>query len=98
LVNENLPLNEKQRLVVEKVLSEALAWKDHPYDADKREQLLLYIGGEGGVGKSRVVHGIVAGMDLIHRKNEVILMAPTGAATDNIGGNTLHTALGIGLS
>src|SRR2546421_9359272 len=31
-------------------------------------------------------------MDLIHRKNEVILMAPTGAAADNIGGNTLHTA------
>ena len=36
-------------------------------------------------------------MDLILYKNEVILMAPTGAATDNISGNTYYTLLGIGL-
>ncbi|GFF62835.1 Pc17g00330 [Aspergillus udagawae] len=33
LVNETIPLNTKQRLVVEKVLREALTWADHPYDA-----------------------------------------------------------------
>jgi hypothetical protein len=60
--------------------------------------MLLYIGGEGGVGKSQVIKAIVAGMDLIHRKDEVILMAPTGAAAYNIGGNTYHTALGISLA
>jgi hypothetical protein len=60
--------------------------------------MLLYIGGEGGVGKSQVIKAIVAGMDLIHRKDEVILMAPTGAAADNIGGNTYHSSLGIGLT
>jgi hypothetical protein len=36
-------------------------------------------------------------MDLILRKDEVILMAPTGAAADNISGNTYHTSLGIGI-
>ena len=97
LVNEDLPLNEKQRLVVEKVLSGALAWKDNAYDTSKRDQLLLYVGGEGGVGKSQVIKGIVAGMDLLHRKNEVILMAPTGAAANNISGNTCHTSLGISI-
>ncbi|KAJ5365225.1 hypothetical protein N7517_008111 [Penicillium concentricum] len=37
-------------------------------------------------------------MDLIRRKKEVILMAPTGAAADNIGGNTFHTSLGISIT
>ena len=98
LVCENLPLNKKQQLIVERVLSGALAWKHHPYDASKRKQMLLYVGGEGGVGKSQVIKVIVEGMDLIRRKDEVILMAPTGAAADNIGGNTYHTSLGINRS
>lgn len=68
-------------------------WPDPSY----RQQTLLYIGGEGGVGKSQVIKGIVAGMDLINRKDEIILMAPTGAAADMIGGNTYHTSLGISL-
>jgi hypothetical protein len=98
LVGEDIPLNRKQRLVVERVLSAALAWKDHPYDASKRNQMLLYVGGEGGTGKSQVIKAIVAGMDLIHRKSEVILMAPTGAAGYNIGGNTYHTSLGLSIA
>jgi hypothetical protein len=98
LVSEDVPLNEKQRLVVERVLSGALAWASHVYDASKRDQKLLYVGGEGGVGKSQIIKAIVAGMDLIRRKEEVILMAPTGAAADNISGNTYHTALGISIA
>ncbi|PVH68340.1 hypothetical protein DL98DRAFT_631600, partial [Cadophora sp. DSE1049] len=65
IVNEDVPLNEKQRLVVERVLSGALAWATHAYDASKRDQKLLYVGGEGGVGKSQIIKAIVAGMDLI---------------------------------
>jgi hypothetical protein len=37
-------------------------------------------------------------MDLIFRKDEVILMAPIGVAADNISGNTYHTALGISIA
>lgn len=98
LVSEFIPLNTKQRLVVEKVLSGALGWANHPYDPSKRDQTLLYIGGEGGVGKSQIVKAILTGMDLIRRKEEVIVMAPTGAAADNIGGNTFHTSLGISIT
>jgi hypothetical protein len=98
LVSEDLPLNEKQRLVVERVLSDALAWKDYAYDASKHNQMLSYIGGEGGVGKSQIIKGIVASMDLILCKEEVILIAPTGAAADNIGGNTYYTSLGISIA
>ena len=98
LVIEILPLNQKQRLVVEKVLSEALAWKDHPYDASKRDQMFVFATGEGGVGKSRIVKAIGIGMDIILRKDEVILTAPTGSAADNISGNTYHSALGMTLA
>jgi hypothetical protein len=85
-------------MVMERILSEALAWADHPYDTLKRRQTLLYIGGEGGVGKSQIIKVIMVGMDLIWRKDEVILMAPTGTAADNIGGNTYHMSLGISIN
>lgn len=98
LVTETIPLNTKQRLVVERILGEALHWADHPYNTSQRRQTLLYVGGEGGVGKSQIIKGILAGIDLIHRRDEVILMAPTGAAADNISSNTLHTSLGISIT
>jgi hypothetical protein len=98
LVRDIIPLNEKQRLVVERVISNLLACVNHPYDSSMRQQTLLYVGGEGGVGKSQIIKAIVAVMDLIHRKDEVILMAPTGAAADVIGGSTYHTSLGISLN
>jgi hypothetical protein len=97
LVTEHIPLNTKQRLVIQRILSQALSWKDYPYDSLKRQQTLLYVGRKGGIGKSQIIKAIVEGMNLIDRKHEVILMAPTGAAADNIGGNTYHTSLGISI-
>jgi hypothetical protein len=98
LVSEDILFNEKQCLVVERVLSGTLAWATHPYDTSKQDQQLLYIGGEGGVGKSQIIKAIVAAIDLIYRKDKVILMAPTGVAADNIRGNTYYTALGISIA
>ena len=37
-------------------------------------------------------------MDLILYKDKVILIAPTGAAADNISKNTYYTALSISLA
>jgi hypothetical protein len=37
-------------------------------------------------------------MDLLYRKDEVILIAPTGSATDHIDRNTYHSSLGISLA
>ena len=50
------------------------------------------------MGKSQIVKAIIAGMDLICCKEEVILMAPIRAAVDNIGGNTYYIALGISIA
>jgi hypothetical protein len=98
LVRETISLNAKQQLVVEKVMSDILAYGSNPHYPSQRRQTLLYVGGEGGVGKSQIIRAIVAAMDLIHRRDEVILMAPTGAAADAIGGSTYHTSLGISLN
>ncbi|CEO59597.1 hypothetical protein PMG11_04269 [Penicillium brasilianum] len=98
LVREIIPLNEKQGIVVEKIISEVLSTVNSPQDPSPQKQTLLYVGGEGGVGKSQIIKAINAAMDLLHRKDEVILMAPTGAAADVIGGSTYHTSLGISLN
>ena len=37
-------------------------------------------------------------MDLILRKDKIILIALIGAIVDNIGGNTYYTSLGISMS
>ena len=101
LTNEiklSLPLNAKQSIIVEHVLSGALNWKDDPYNSSStRKQLLIYVGGKPGVGKSRVCDAILAGLRLVDRQDEIALLAPTGVAADNIGGSTYHSALGISL-
>jgi len=73
LIIDDIPLNTKQRLIVERVLSAALSWNGAAYDASKRDQNFLYVGGNAGVGKSQIITAIVAAMDLLYRKDEVIL-------------------------
>ena len=66
-----------------------------PLEAE--DQMLLAVAGEGGVGKTRVIKAVELGFELLQRKDEVILLAPTGAAAYNIGGRTIHTALSINM-
>jgi ATP-dependent exoDNAse (exonuclease V) alpha subunit len=56
--------------------------------------LLLYV---GGTGKSQVIRAVELGYELLQRKSEVLLTAPTGAAANHIGGRTVHTALCVDL-
>ncbi|KAJ5522562.1 hypothetical protein N7527_006677 [Penicillium freii] len=81
-----------------KILNEALTWANHPYDSSRRKQLLLCVTGEGGTGKSQIPKTIVDAIDILGRKDEIILMVPTGAAADTIGGNTYHTSLAISIN
>ncbi|KAJ5142747.1 uncharacterized protein N7515_001534 [Penicillium bovifimosum] len=84
-VTENIPLNSKQHLVVRRLLSDVLSWADYPYDSSRRDQLLLCITGEGGTGKTQIPKAIEAALDVLGRKHELMLTAPTGAAADNLG-------------
>ena len=94
LIQETLPLNQKQRLVVTKILAHAIQHYGR-ITLDTKDQMLLYIAGEGGVGKTQVINAIVLGYELLQWMFEVLLMAPTGAAAYNIGGRTIHNALCI---
>ncbi|KAJ5215300.1 uncharacterized protein N7498_001707 [Penicillium cinerascens] len=88
LIVKDIPLNTKQLLVVRKLLTEIMSWTEYLHDSSRRGQLLLCITGEGGI----------AALCIISRKHEIILIAPTGAVADNLGGNTYYTSLGINLS
>lgn len=57
--------------------------------------MLLYVRGEGGVEKKRVVKVIKLKFALLDRQEELIITAPTGAAVSNIGGSTVHAAMSI---
>lgn len=59
------------------------------------EQLLMYIGGMGGTGKSQILHALRA---FLRRKNEdyrVLVTAPTGTAARLIDGSTYHSVMGF---
>ncbi|KAJ3517880.1 hypothetical protein NMY22_g13870 [Coprinellus aureogranulatus] len=59
-------------------------------------QLLLYVGGRGGSGKSYLIESIVDLFQLLGRPDELRLGAFTGIAASLIGGNTLHSLLAMG--
>lgn len=54
-------------------------------------QLMMYIGGVGGTGKSHVVNSILRLFSLLGRRSNILVAAPTGAAAIIIGGHTIHS-------
>ncbi|KZT56594.1 hypothetical protein CALCODRAFT_422240, partial [Calocera cornea HHB12733] len=54
------------------------------------EQLLMYVSGVGGTGKSHVIKSIVGLFQLMGREHNLMLSAPTGAAAILINGYTIH--------
>ncbi len=87
-------MNEMQRLIVEKVFH--CLGKISDFNCDWIEdQLLLYIRGQGGVGKSRVVYAIEMEYTLLSQNSDLVITAPTNTVADNIGGSTIHTSLAI---
>ncbi|KII83002.1 hypothetical protein PLICRDRAFT_64382, partial [Plicaturopsis crispa FD-325 SS-3] len=53
-------------------------------------QLLMYIAGVGGTGKSHVIKSLVLLFSKLGRINELMLSAPTGCSALIIGGYTIH--------
>lgn len=53
-------------------------------------QLLMYIAGMGGTGKSYVVKAILRLFESLDYRNEILVTALTGAAALLIGGHTIH--------
>ena len=94
VITEVLPLNAKQKRTVSMIFYHALRHQGKPA-VEKDDQFLLYVGGEGGTGKSRVIEAVRLGMKLLEREKEVLVIAPTGNAAKNVQGSTIHTGLGV---
>ncbi|KAJ7603337.1 hypothetical protein DFH06DRAFT_917446, partial [Mycena polygramma] len=58
--------------------------------AGTEEQLLLYIAGVGGSGKSYVIHALVELFKRCGASDQLLLSAPTGCAAVLISGYTIH--------
>ena len=60
------------------------------------KQLLMFLGGCGGTGKSRIIKTFLDFARRWHSASTVVVTATSGIAAMLIGGCTLHSALGIG--
>jgi len=96
LISEIVPLNSKQRRVVSMIMYRALKYR-RDIDVGREDQFLVFVTGEGGTGKTRIIEAVKLGMALLQRGNEVIVTAPTGNAASNIHGSTIHTSLDVGV-
>jgi hypothetical protein len=92
-VAEKLTLNKKQKAVVDLVATTIIKWLHRKHVVF--EPLRLYVGGEGGTGKSRVIQALADLLRRLQWRNALQLCASTGAAADNIGGSTIHSALNL---
>lgn len=61
--------------------------------ASSHDQLMMYVGGSAGTGKSYVIESIVELFKRCGRSEELMLAAPTGCAAVLIGGYTAHALL-----
>lgn len=62
-------------------------------------QLIMFLSGEGGTGKSRIISDVTKYTQILYGKTlgyfgSVVKTAPTGGAAFNIKGHTWHSALG----
>jgi hypothetical protein len=68
----------------------------HSYQTDT--QIIAYVGGEGGTGKSRIISAIRLYFEKVQKLQELEIIAYTGTAASNVQGKTLHSSLKIGIN
>src|SRR6202050_3471072 len=62
---------------------------------EKPEQLIMYIGGMAGSGKSQVIKALTSFFEKRNESHRIVITAPTGTAAALVGGSTYHSILGI---
>ncbi|XP_044716583.1 PIF1-like helicase domain-containing protein [Hirsutella rhossiliensis] len=93
-----LTLNEKQSialLIVCRQLDQVRQANEAGGDGDGEGQLCLFIGGEGGTGKSRVIEALVELLARRELSSRMLVTATSGTAAARINGITLHSACGL---
>jgi hypothetical protein len=92
LTAEVMPLNTKHKRTVSMAFYHVLRHQGK-LAAEKDDQFLLFVTGEGGTGKSWIIDAVRLGMKLLERDQEVLVIAPTGNAAKHVQGSTIHTGL-----
>ncbi|KAM4060974.1 PIF1-like helicase [Hirsutella rhossiliensis] len=95
---KELTLNEKQSialLIVCRQLDQVRQANEAGGDGDGEGQLCLFIGGEGGTGKSRVIEALVELLARRELSSRMLVTATSGTAAARINGITLHSACGL---
>jgi ATP-dependent exoDNAse (exonuclease V) alpha subunit len=87
-------LNEEQRKAFFLVCDHRR--RNQPESANKPSQLLLYLTGARGTGKSTVIKAICDYFERIDKRDTLLIFAYTGIAASNISGSTLHSVCGFG--
>ena len=59
------------------------------------EQLLMYVGGMGGTGKSQVIKALMDFFKFRNESHRFAILAPTGTAAALLHGSTYHSFLGV---
>ena len=62
---------------------------------EKHEQLIMYIGGMAGTGKSQVIKALTSFFEKQTESHHIVIMAPTGTSVALVGGSTYHSIVGI---
>jgi hypothetical protein len=65
---------------------------------ERPNQMLMFLGGEGGTGKSEVLKSLTEYLTRMGRSYLLRTGAMTGSAAENVGGSTLHTLLGLSIN
>ncbi|CAF1304750.1 unnamed protein product [Adineta ricciae] len=68
----------------------------HISTVDKQDQLIMYVPGCGGTGKSQLIRAITAYFTETNRAHKLRKLAPTSIAAAEIEGMTIHSFLGDG--
>ena len=80
------------------MLSEVLTWKNYAYDILKWKQKFFYVEEKNRINKNQIIKIIIAEMNFIFCKNEIIFMIFIKIAADNINKNICHIILNINLN
>ena len=59
------------------------------------EQLIMYLGGMGGTGKSQVIKALMQFFKSRNESHRFVVLAPTGTAAALLQGSTYHSFLGV---
>ena len=90
-ISEQYSLNKKQKVAFDLAINNVIKRER----GETTKQIIGYIGGPGGTGKSQVIKAIVAFHKEINAKRKLKLTAYTGTAAKHIGGSTTHALFGM---